>query len=750
MPKIGGAGSHGAAVGDTINIRETINVLWRGKWLIVALGAVFMLLAVLMLSRAELTYRATASVMFGIDEVNVLDIEALLSYSDFESDEMENEIQVLYSSNLLTRVIDDLALQGDPYFNPVLAEAQAAEEEPGPLDALTGAVSSLLGGVKALLSPPPRDTVPGLDSGAEASRERAGTLETLRDGLSVTPVLESTVIEISFVSYSPQLSADVVNAIVNQYITDQLQVRLESANAATEWLARRVEEFRAKVQASEEAVASLRATLSSDAGQSLEITQQQLALLNTSLSTARGDVASLDARYSRLAEARRSGRSLGSESQLIREYREEESELLARRNALSGDHPAIPGLEAQLSELRDRIDEETGRILATAEIELETARSQVQELERALRELEDKSMAQSRAEVRVSLMEREVQANRLLYENLLTRMNETAEQEELQRANARILSPADVPLEPQSRNIAKFGLMAGIFGGLLGSGILLLRNNLSNNFRSPRHLEDVTGQTVLAMLPELAGASGSRGLIEYFIRKPNSSLAEAMRGLRASLLSRKRSLHPPKVVMFTSSMPDEGKSTTSMLFAVASRQMGRSTILVDCDLRLPSAEEFFDLPPNRASLLSVLDGKAEVSDAIHEDPVSGLHVLMARRGEHLLGVDRNAADVLSSKRFAELIRGLSRLYDLVVLDTPPVLIVSDACVVSNLADAVVYAVRWNGTPRDAVTEGLGELEQVRAPVSGTVLTLVDENKAARSILDGYRHHRSRDRSYYVD
>ena len=250
---------------------------------------------------------------------------------------------------------------------------------------------------------------------------------------------------------------------------------------------------------------------------------------------------------------------------------------------------------------------------------------------------------------------------------------------------------------------------------------------------------------MLGVLPSIGSRVSRREVIAHLREKPGSSLAESVRNLRTSILFSNID-RPPKTVMFTSSVPREGKSTSSMLVALTSRQMGKSAIIVDCDLRLPSLARILNAADGKPGLMSLLEGQVDVDEAIFRDPDTGLHVLMTRGGGGHGNL--NAADVLSSRKFEDLIRSLSEKYDLVILDTPPTLVVADARIVSKLADTIVYAVHWDKTPRDAVFEGLKELRSVNAPIAGVVMTHVNEGRASRYSYDGYSYYKGKYRDYY--
>ena len=351
---------------DTIEISSLFKVVWFRKWKIVAIAAVFSLVAGIFQSQIEPEYRATATVMFGVERANITNLQDLLTGPAVTADQLENEIQILSSKSLLMRVVTDLDLANDPEFNPVVAVQQefvAVRDERGDIAA---SVSSNLfrTGIEALgLSRPPEATL----SDEEIERWKLITaVDTLRESLSLQSVSGTTVIEISFTAYSPEIAAEIVNKVTSEYVVDQMQVRYEIANAATQWLATRVDELRVRVRSSEEAVENLRASLLRDTGQGLAVIEQQLVALNASLSSSRSEAANLEGRYQRLSEAVEAGVDLSSESELIRAYLAEERDLVSRRSSLSASHPAVPQIEVQIAALQERISAEATRILGAA------------------------------------------------------------------------------------------------------------------------------------------------------------------------------------------------------------------------------------------------------------------------------------------------------------------------------------------------------------------------------------------------
>jgi polysaccharide biosynthesis transport protein len=283
-------------------------------------------------------------------------------------------------------------------------------------------------------------------------------------------------------------------------------------------------------------------------------------------------------------------------------------------------------------------------------------------------------------------------------------------------------------------------------GLILGFGIIFLREVLNNTYRSAQQLEAVTGEPVLGSIPGIGWRMRRRDVLKFFKANPKSSLAESVRSLRTSILFSNVD-NPPQVVMFTSSVPREGKSTTSMLMAMTSRQMGKSAIIVDCDLRLPALARLLNADDGQPGLLSVIAGTATLDEAIFRDAETGLDVLMTKPSEPRSAL--NAADVLASNRFRDLIQHLKESYDLVILDTPPAVVVADARILAPLADAVVFVVRWNHTPRGAVLDGFKELQAVNAPIAGMALTLVNEAQISQYDEGGYGYNRAKYKDYYA-
>jgi len=735
-----------------LDITALFLTLWRGKWIIAICALMLGTIAFLFVSRVEPTYRASAKVMFDIQQSNIIDLQEVLTEQTYDSGKLEDEIQVLRSSSLIARVVDSSNLVSIPEFNPTLrTPPPSLGDRLRNVVTLPPEIADLL--TKFGLYAAPEETSP-VGAAVTEERIRRNAIKKVLQGIRLTPIGRSRVIEISFISNSPTTAAAIVNNIAEQYIVDQLEAKLEATRAATSWLSSRVQELQLGLQAAEENVEAARSAINDVTGQSVDVTNQQLESLNASLAETRAEVSRQQTKYDRLQAALDQKRDIGAisefrQSRLIQQYRVRLGELNAQRTTLAqsvrDNHPALVRLDQQIEDFENNLSSEAGRIVDATVNDLKSAKDQEASLTEEVRRLEQQLLVQSKEQVKLRQLEREAQARRVLYESFLGRMQETSEQVDLQEADARVLTPAEPPLYAEAQAKRSTILAGLILGSLLGAGIVFLLEKLNNTFRSPNQLADHTGEKLLGVIPQLRARSNRSAIVSSLKDKPNSPLAEAIRNLRTSILFSNVD-NPPKVIMFTSSLPFEGKSTSSLLVAITSRQMGKSAIVVDCDLRLPVVAKALRLKDKERGLMPLFEGTCTLDEAISEDPDTGLHVLAGGSSDENSKI--NAADLLSSNLFENIIDQLRERYDIVILDTPPTLLLSDARLVSRLADAVVYTVRWQKTPRGAVKEGLHQLRSVGANVAGVVMTVANEAKMRRNRYEGYQYYKGNHKQYY--
>ncbi|MEM7058404.1 MAG: polysaccharide biosynthesis tyrosine autokinase [Pseudomonadota bacterium] len=710
-----------------LEMRTVLHLLWQRKWVITLCFLAAMVAANAYLSKLPEQFTARAEVMLNNRETRIVDIENVVS--DLGSlDDSANEQRVLTSEGLLTRLIHRLRLDLDPEFNRAKRPAKALQDWRSDIEEMLS---------RGLLAPLLAPRVRMSDTEDSPDRERLEIMQTLRATLEVSGVPSTRAITIDVTSIDPEKAALVANTLADLYILDQLDQKFEATRQASSWLSDRVAQLKEKVRTSEAAIEAFKANQTISAGQGADLTDQQIAELNAELISARAGTAEAAARFDqvqrRIAQGGLSAASKVVSSPLIltlrtrlADLRRQEAELATRY----GDkHPKIIHARAEISDAQNGVSSEVRKIVEGLKNDVAVARARESALDRSLAELEGKSVQLSRSSVELRQLEREAEADRLIYETFLSRFRETSEQEDLQSADARLLTSATAPLEPSSPNRKKVLIIAAVLGLGIGLALVAILESRANTFRAISEVGEVTGLPTLAALPRWRRRKTRQQLLGHVQSKPNSGLAEAIRTLRTAL-SLAQVDQPPQVVMVTSSGSGEGKSTTCLLLAQMALRAGQRPIVIDCDIRRPTLQQTFKMAPEEG-LLSVLDGTSSLHDAITTDATFGLDLLPAPKPLP------QAVDTFASDQFQEIIASLRERYDLILLDAPPIMLVPDAGTIGQAADTTLYAVRYDETPRAAVLEGLARLRRLNVDVAGTIATLVDVRREAQYAYAAY-------------
>jgi capsular exopolysaccharide synthesis family protein len=383
---------------------------------------------------------------------------------------------------------------------------------------------------------------------------------------------------------------------------------------------------------------------------------------------------------------------------------------------------------AEVRQVRARIRDETQKILRGLESEAVIARSREAALRRTLAELEQRLAEAEQAEATARDLERDAAATRSLYESLLARQKQVATQEGIQQADARVVSEAAVPLRASFPNRKLFLAVALMAATTSGVGLAMLRERSRQGFRSMQELEGVLGVRAIGEVPMLRGRAARRGGLAMHVRRsPRSLAAESMHTVRSRLAlgaAVRDGRPPPRVLAVTSALPGEGKTSVALALARSFAVSGRSVLLVECDLRNRSLARDLGQGARHPGLLAILEGEASLEEVLGEAPGPGLRVLPAEREPHA-----QPQDLLHSERFRWLLERAEASFDYVVLDTPPLGVVSDALMLNHAVDAAVLVVRWESTPRDAAARALRSLDLAGIPVAGAVLNAADTRKS---------------------
>ena len=679
---------------DEIDLMAVLATLWRGKvWIALTMMISVGLAGYYAFGAAIPTYTASATVALENRQSRVADLEDVVSGLSADQGTINTELEVLTSRTLLGRVVTRLNLIADPEFNTDL------EEKPGfspgvAIGLVKTRITALFGGAQEA---PPVQTDEDIFN---------DVIDRLNSVVSVSNPRDSYIFSISAETTSAQKSAAVANTLADVYIEDQLEVKFEKTRQATEWLSVRVSELQKTVEQSAAALKAFRSGSELVSPQALEALNLQVKDRRIRLGEVRDARALLESRLATLKGAMEDGdraslADLSADPTLTRLL----GEIEAGRQGAEG------GFDSRLRQVVQRID-----------LDLDRAKAQERVLETSIAEQERQLDAQSGELVRLQQLEREAEANRLLYEHFLTRLKETTVQEGIQQADSRLLSPAIAPDQPSAPKKARLLAVAMILGLFVGSGGVLAREMSQNTFRTAAELEAGTGHTVMGQIPLIPGRNRVK-IIEYLRNKPTSVAAEAIRNLRTSLLLSNVD-EPPKTVMLTSSLPGEGKTTLSVALALNLTGMGKRVLLVEGDIRRRVFNQYFDID-NKQGLLSVVAGEASLEEAVHTSNDLGFDILVGEKSSV------NAADLFSSERFHQFVARARESYDMVIIDTPPALIVPDPRVIAQSVDAILYSVLWDKTTKAQVAEGLKQFTTLGLNVSGLVLDRIDPKRMKR-------------------
>lgn len=688
-------------------LREIIGVIRRRRRTLYVTVIPSVLLAAIVVFLLKPLYTAEALVIVESQEPNLGGLETVVGGLTRDEQTIQSEVYVLGSRIVAERVIDRLGLTDDPELNPRLDSDQVDDAD------VSGPAELELRRVLA----------------------KSATTDAFLNRLEVAPIKKSHVISVSFTSEEAEKAALIVNALSEEYILARIENKFESTKRANLWIDQRVDELRASVAAAEESVEAARQEYGLVAGSGgASLGSQQLVELNSQIVVARSERAELEAK---LRQVRRlvgspDGVSTASDvldSPLIQRLRGQEIEVerrLAELSAELGDrHPRMVRLRAEIDDLRSEINAEVNKIVVGLENQVSVVRARERSLGQSLASMTEDVAASNQNEIKLRALEREAEANRALLANLMGRQKETLSQEDIdfQAPDARVISPADVPPSPSYPNkkvIIGLVFVASAFLGLL---IILVRELLDNGYRAGEELERATGIPWLGFVPKVRSLRKGETLPDFITERPGTAFSESLRTLNWSLGLTAGDNRQPRVVLITSSNPGEGKTSISTCLAMSQAEAGQKVMIIDADMRKPAVNELMGI--NREpGLVELLSGQAELSEVVVEPEGDGPSVIPAGKSMP------TAPSLLGSSRFDLLLEDLVSWYDLIIVDSPPVMAGADARIISQKVDATVVVVRWSETRREVVKLAIRQLAAAGAKLAGTLLNQVDPKKHA--------------------
>ena len=720
---------------DSINLAEMVGTLWRGKWLIVLVAALFTVAAGNYAYRVAIpSYQARTQMVLIFDQSPLIDIASAVTGVSSDNPSINTQMEIIRSRELVARLVDELDLTKDPEFNPALLPPSRFSREQ-----VVAWVKNLMG-----ISTPEAEV-------QTDEQVRNGTILRVQSAISTSIGRDTYVFTISATTQSQAKSALITNTLARIYQEDQIAIKIEGTQNAVIWLSERVAELEPELEQKQVEINERRSSNSL-------VSPEAIAAINAQSVELTGQIASAELDLERAQEALEILTSAVGQEVSVRAQAAQDAADLTTVNMRSNARASFG--DAQLQDLAEaaaagdpaslsRFDRRFELLLLQKTAERDELAQAISDLRTQSDRLASQFESQAEELIAIQQLERERDATRVLYETFLNRLRETSVQIGVQEADSRVISEATGGrlVAPQKTRIVALGLILGL---MTAAAALLLREAMQNTFRTAKQLEEQTGDSVLGQIPKIP-ARGRIGTIEYLTKKPTSAAAEAIRNLRTSVLMSNVDTDA-QVIMATSSIPAEGKTTTTIALAQNLAGLNKTVLLIEGDIRRRTFGAYFPEATAKPGILSLVsnygkhgadEGAPDTSNAIYSNPSLGIDILMGEKSSV------NAADVFASDAFQKMMEDLRARYDYIIIDTPPVLVVPDARVIGQLVDAIIYVVNWDSTSHSQVAEGLRQLSSVNLGVTGMVLTKIDPRGMRRyGYGDGYGAYSRYGKGYY--
>lgn len=711
--------SPAAVVSPGSSVFDIAASIWRRRWLIALIVLSLMCGTFVIAELLPRKYSAEGAIVIASRKYMIPELESI-STPTGDISIVRSEMAVLRSRMLLRGVAKKLHLDTLPEFNSRLRPVAWYERlDPRPY-------------IDALFAPKqdhPIDPQELIDSEVEWTLDR---------NLGLTNDSRDYVITVDYRSRDPRLGARIINTLmadyINQYIESKVSTTISanaSLNARAEDLRKEVADADAKVQAFVAKSGHLETRLGT-------VSSQQLNDLNTQLSTARADRAASEAKYAQAVELQRNGGSTATAtdvlaSPLIQHLREKEADLLRQQadaaTRLGPLHPERRAIEQQLKDIRRSISVEIGKVVQSLKGEVDVARARESSLQQRVAQLQGNALTSADAQSEYDRLQADADGKRKVYNEFLLRVAQTAKPDDQQQADARIISNAVPPTSPSFPRVFLFTLVACVVGTLGSVAGVLLNDQLDHGYESLGDVRTNTGLLGFGAVPAIRRRGRRATWQRYVLDHPYSSFAETIRGFRARLHAAAR-FRPAKVILLTSAQAGEGKTSVALALARLTAQDGHRVLLIDCDLRRPALGKILALP-TADDYSDVLVGQVSWRDNVRVDQISGLHYLVTARPP------RNVSQILETKGIEHTLREAASEYDFVVIDSPPIMRVTDALLLARHVDIIALVVWWKHTPRRLVAEALRRLETHTDKLCGVILNKVATSGGSDDGYSGY-------------
>lgn len=741
---------------NQIDLRDYWRIIVKHRKLIVTFFLVVVTTVAIHTFTMIPVYRSTAQILIERTNPNVLRAEEMFVIDPTGQDFYQTQYKILESRALAREVVKRLNLTEHPEFKGI-------EEEPGFFSYIKGLKSTIMGKIKGLFKfmKPSRPefneeeyfgttkSIPGMES-----HDDSWLVGAFLGRLNIGPIRNSRLVNISFESTYPKLSARGANALVKAYTDWNLGLRLKGQQEASLFLDKQVKEVKRKLEASEIALQQYRekygvAIIASQTGKNRaygqDLSRQKLIQVSTQLLDVTNKRIEAKIKYKKALELLKNPAKADSipevvSSPVIISIKENEIGLLrekAEKSEKFGQkHPIMVALNREIENLRKQKFQEIKNIVSSMKTNYEVALSQERSLQRSLGLSQDETISRDKIAIQYQVLQQEVDSNRQLYDMLLKRLKETNVFEENRTINIHVIDYAETPKSPVKPKLKRNLFLAVIVGLFMGVGMAFFIEYLDNTIKNPEDLERFFKFPYLGPVPHFDIKNPDSVWPELIVlNEPRSSASEAYRGLRTGVLFSTPG-HSPRSVLITSPAVGEGKTITCANLAAVMAQSGSKVLLLDTDMRRPRLHRIFGVK-NEQGMSNLLVGEGEWKNFRIKTAITNLDFIPSGP------ISPNPAELVGSERMQNLMNEFGKEYDRIVMDSAPVAAVTDPVLLSCLVDGVILVIRAGVTNKNIIANGIRQLKDIQTPILGAVLNNIDIRKGGYCYYQDYH-------SYYAE